>query len=559
MTPEVGVEFGIYDHNGNLFVKKTTDKEGKIYVTLPYGHYTLKQLTSTKDHEFMDDYKFEVKELGETNKVFANAPIEARLKVIKIDSETGKIIARAHIKFKIFNVDTGKYVSQTITYPTATTIDVFETDSNGILITPYPLESGTYRLEEVDQMIDGYLWNSEGLEFTISNNTDLINDEVFGAILEIKFANQEVKGTIEINKIGEDLVIKDDSYIYEEIALPNVEFGLYDENGNLIDSNNQIFKSKDEIEDWVKSLEIDSNDNKGEVISIADIQKAVGITITDDEDKEIEFENTPQGIADYINSVVETTRETVAQQTLETLYAQYPFLESILTYYVANGNSIKGFNELRDRSNIRLDANNEAQLEAIIRDAWRETNRKGNVDDYINYLKSSNKLYDIASEELDDMVERDKAAKESLAQKAIEVEKQREEESRQYWGKVKETIDNRVIGKYKLPETILVNRNGKKVAVTPNDFYNYLYRVDQNGHSQYENELAQETPENNLNDALLRAYLKFTGGSYESLVNMAINEEKINAIRLKSRKTATTKIKVTTPKSKSNDIDLGYN
>ena len=157
------------------------------------------------------------------------------------------------------------------------------------------------------------------------------------------------------------------------------------------------------------------------------------------------------------------------------------------------------------------------------------------------------------------MVERDKAAKESLAQKAIEVEKQREEESRQYWGKVKQTIDSRVIGKYKLPETILVNRNGKKVAVTPNDFYNYLYRVDQNGHSQYENELAQETPENNLNDALLRAYLKFTGGSYESLVNMAINEEKINAIRLKSRKTATTKIKVTTPKSKSNDIDLGYN
>ena len=220
-----------------------------------------------------------------------------------------------------------------------------------------------------------------------------------------------------------------------------------DENGNLIDSNNQIFKSKDEIENWVKSLEIDSNDDKGEVISIADIQKAVGITITDNEDNEIEFENTPQGIADYINSVVETTRETVAQQTLETLYAQYPFLESILTYYVANGNSIKGFNELRDRSNIRLDANNEAQLEEIIRDAWRETNRKGNVDDYINYLKSSNKLYDIASEELDDMVERDKAAKESLAQKAIEVEKQREEESRQYWGKVKETIDNRVIGK----------------------------------------------------------------------------------------------------------------
>lgn len=368
------------------------------------------------------------------------------------------------------------------------------------------------------------------------------------------------KGENEVDK-GEQKPEDINELPYEVGTTFEFEGNVYtiDANGNLIDSNNQVFKSKDEIEDWVKSLDVESKEDKTGEISIADIQKAVGITITDDEDKEIEFDNTPQGIADYINSVVETTRETVAQQTLETLYAQYPFLESLLTYYVANGNSIKGFNELRDRSTIRLDANNEAQLEAIIKDAWRETNKKGDVNDYINYLKSSGKLYDIASEELNDMIERDKTAKEELARKAIQVEKEREEQSRKYWDTVKQTIDKRVIGKYKLPETILVNRDGKKIAVTPNDFYNYLYRVDQNGHSQYENELAQETPENNLNDALLRAYLKFTGGSYESLVNMAINEEKINTIKLKSRKPATTKVKVTPPKSKGNEIDLGYN
>ena len=134
------------------------------------------------------------------------------------------------IKFKIFDLNKNDYVCQITNVEQC----IFETDENGILLTPLPLESGSYRLEEVDQSLNGYLWNSEGLEFTISNNTDLINNEVFGAILEIKFANQEVKGTIEINKVGEDLVIKDDSYIYEEIALLNVEFGLYDENGNLI-------------------------------------------------------------------------------------------------------------------------------------------------------------------------------------------------------------------------------------------------------------------------------------------------------------------------------------
>ena len=255
MTPEVGVEFGIYDHNGNLFVKKTTDKEGKIYVTLPYGHYTLKQLTSTKDHEFMDDYKFEVKELGETNKVFANAPIEARLKVIKIDSETGKIIARAHIKFKIFNVDTGKYVSQTITYPTTTTIDVFETDSNGILITPYPLESGTYRLEEVDQMIDGYLWNSQSKEFHIGEDSELITDDEYGVIFETEFENTPVKGSVEIIKNGEEVKLTDKGYVYTKVNLEGVKIGLY-ANEDIYDNFNNLIYHKNDL---VMILETDEN------------------------------------------------------------------------------------------------------------------------------------------------------------------------------------------------------------------------------------------------------------------------------------------------------------
>ena len=120
----------------------------------------------------MDDFKFEVREVGETiNKVFGNAEITARLKVIKIDQDTKQVIERSNIKFKIFDVKNNEYVSQTITYPTAMTIDTFETDDNGILITPYPLKSGTYYLEEVDQVIDGYLWNDKSVEFEIGGKT----------------------------------------------------------------------------------------------------------------------------------------------------------------------------------------------------------------------------------------------------------------------------------------------------------------------------------------------------------------------------------------------------
>lgn len=230
---ESNITFDIYlKSTGEKVQSITTDKNGYATATLPYGTYIVKQVNTTDGYEKVDDFEIVVNDEIENPiyKLLSNADITARLKVIKVDADTGKTIAMSGIKFKIYDLNKNDYVCQITNVEQC----IFETNENGILLTPLPLESGSYRLEEVDQSLNGYLWNSEGLKFTISDNTDLINDEVFGAILEIKFANQEVKGTIEINKVGEDLVIKDNSYIYEEIALPNVEFGLYDENGNLI-------------------------------------------------------------------------------------------------------------------------------------------------------------------------------------------------------------------------------------------------------------------------------------------------------------------------------------
>ena len=236
MTPEVGVKFGIYDRNNNLLKTLTTDNEGKITFTLPYGKYILRQLSTPSGFEKIKDYEFEIKESGPTiNKVFSNAEITSRIKVIKVDQD-GNVITKAGIKFKIKDLSTGKYVCQTVAYPNQKTYCEFETDENGMLITPYPLNSGDYQLEEVDQVIDGYLWNSEPLKFSINENSDIKSTDDFDAILELRFANQEVKGKIEIQKTGEQVVIEDGKFTYVEVPLPNITFGLYDSDGNLIDT-----------------------------------------------------------------------------------------------------------------------------------------------------------------------------------------------------------------------------------------------------------------------------------------------------------------------------------
>ena len=179
----------------------------------------------------------------------------SRLKVIKIDKDTGDVIKRSGIKFKIINAKTKKYVKQTITYPSAKTIDTFETDENGILITPYPLESGTYFLEEVDQKIDGYLWNKNSVEFTIDENSKLVNDDEFGILYEVKFENKAVKGSLELTKTGEKVELTNKGYVYTEINLKDVKIGLY-ANEDIYDSLGNLKYKKDTL---IKILITDEN------------------------------------------------------------------------------------------------------------------------------------------------------------------------------------------------------------------------------------------------------------------------------------------------------------
>ena len=201
LTGEPNVTFDIYlKSTGEKVTSITTDENGYATATLPYGTYTVRQVSSTEDHEMVEDFEIVVNEYSEDPiyKLLANAEITARLKVIKIDSETGNTIPVAGIKFKIFDVENNEYVCQVTDKEQC----VFETNDEGILLTPLPLESGTYRLEEQDQKLDGYLWNEEALTFAIGDDSTLINDDVFGAIVEVEFENTQVKGKVEINKTG---------------------------------------------------------------------------------------------------------------------------------------------------------------------------------------------------------------------------------------------------------------------------------------------------------------------------------------------------------------------
>lgn len=228
MSPEVGIIFGIYNNKGEEVRRLTTDSQGNIKFKLPYGTYTVKQLTATFGHEKAENFTIEVKETGlVVKKVIANAEIRAKLKVVKIDAETKEVIKRSHIKFKIFNLDKNEYVCQTVSYLEKKTYCEFETDSNGEFMTPYMLDAGHYRLEEVNQKIDGYLWNKESLPFVIDENANLVSDSEYGIVFTTKYENKPVKGKVELDKTVEDVIIENGKFKYTSKKIEGVLFGLY--------------------------------------------------------------------------------------------------------------------------------------------------------------------------------------------------------------------------------------------------------------------------------------------------------------------------------------------
>ena len=333
-----------------------------------------------------------------------------------------------------------------------------------------------------------------------------------------------------------------------------------DENKNLVDEEGNIFKKADEVEEYLKTLE-QSDEDVAEELNINSIQEAIGIGITNEDGKEIEFENTPEGIKQYLNAVIETQQHEIAETTLNTLWDKYPIIKEVLDYYIANGNSLEGFNSEAPNYDIDINDNDESQQESIIKLAWKEQNRKGNVDDYIAYLKSSGKLLSVAEEELEGLKESAREQKQELAKRAQEIAKQQEQEQEQYWKGVKNVIESKKIAGYKIPDTIIIKREGKNIAVTPNDFFNYIYRVDKEGVTQYQRDLMKDSVESRRDDEILRAFLKFTGGTYANLVDMAISEKEVTKLKFKAKANRehrnTVKVKTATPKS-GKEIELGY-
>ena len=333
------------------------------------------------------------------------------------------------------------------------------------------------------------------------------------------------------------------------------------ENGNLVNDKGEVFKEAKDVAEWLKSVEVEeASDNSS--LDLASIQEALGITITDDKGNAVEFTNDSNGVKSYIESVIDLKSNELQQAAINRLYQDNPLLKQFQDYVQLTG-SPRGFGEIPDRSGIRLDKNNDAQLVAVIKMAAQEFGNKSLNDNYIKYLKDSGGLYAEATAQLEALVEKDNAYRKEIETRA---QQQREEEAKsvaEYWKTVNNLINNRIISGYKIPESFTREVNGKKVVVTPDDFFAFVSAPSvtlENGQkvTGYQAALNDLSDEDYLNREMLDAWLMFTGGTYKDLIDMAVKEEKVRQLRVKSKEHRSTKavkiVKNSANKSDINDV-----
>lgn len=330
------------------------------------------------------------------------------------------------------------------------------------------------------------------------------------------------------------------------------------ENGDLVDKDGKVFKPAAEVKDWLATLEVPDNDE----ITIDNIREAFPQDIVDDNGNPVEFENSVEGIKSYMTAVVEQRVKEAEEAAINTLYANNPLLKQFKDYVDVTG-SYEGFGQLPDRESWEVNKDNEAQQESIIRMAATEFGNKSINDSYIQYLKDSGSLYDVAVEQLDALKEKDKKLREDIAAQAEEARQAQQKEVTEYWNKVNNIIKSRTIAGYKVPDSITKEIDGKKVILTPDDFYNYLYKqtyTNAKGQkiSAYQKDLEEKSDDEFINNELINAWLMFTGGSFKDLAQMAVKENEVRKLKLVSKQhkaASPVKVNKKTP-SKLNPDDI---
>lgn len=315
----------------------------------------------------------------------------------------------------------------------------------------------------------------------------------------------------------------------DTVNVDGVDYTI-DAEGNAIAADGTVFRTATELAELIAQ-------NGSEPSVLNQLQTRFGSDFKDENGNPIVFDDNEEGIAAYVETVVQSRVKEAQAAAINNLFETYPQVEQVINHLKLNG-SLDDFVEIPDRSQITVSKDNEEQQAAFIREEWKLSGKKGDVNKFIDYCKNAGILYDTAveSKEAVDSIYESRLAEQKAQVEAKEAAAAAEEKA--YWDNVEKTISKGELLGYSIPEQIQCNKDGKKVMLSRRDFLKYVSTpVDSEGNTAYMLDEAKVDSDARMQDDLLKAFLRFTGGDYASLVGMAVNKQKVLSIRTSAAQT----------------------
>ncbi len=227
------------DENGYAKFENQELKALGYEYTIPYGEYEITEIKESDAGEHTYYYINPERLVIQRNeqkeyRIFADEPVEMYLRIVKKDSITKDIVAIEGARFKVWDIENKKFVSQMI-YPSGQYIDEYETNENGNLILPYKLEAGEYIVYETkspngyyleekyrvpederkigDKDVAGQYLKIDKQALGVDEDTPVTDQDL---IYTVYMNDRPLKGNIQIHKIGN---------AFKEVVETTTEYG----------------------------------------------------------------------------------------------------------------------------------------------------------------------------------------------------------------------------------------------------------------------------------------------------------------------------------------------
>lgn len=215
--PLEGVELTATSKTTGLKYTATTDKKGYFHIgDLPYDTYTVEETKGAPGYLLIEPFEVTITEEGYVHfYLLEDRIIEARLRILKEDAETGERIPLAGTSFKIWdrwgNDGEGAYVSMRENNSLELT-DTFVTNDEGEIVTSEMLAFGEdrYELREI-RAPEGYILPTEPVVFSVTGDNA-------NGVITLHVKNDPQKGLVTVNKSVETAI---------QTSVNNSEYGEY--------------------------------------------------------------------------------------------------------------------------------------------------------------------------------------------------------------------------------------------------------------------------------------------------------------------------------------------